>query len=316
MQQPIKVLVADDDPVACKILEAKLRERGYDPIIARDGHDAWQLLQGQDAPRIAILDWMMPGLSGPDICRRLRAETAARYTYVLLATARTAQRDLIIGFEAGADDYITKPVGFAELEARLRTGVRVIELEQRLLDAQAELEIRASRDALTGAWNRRAITEMLDNELSRSRRQGAQLSISLVDIDHFKQINDRFGHAGGDAVLREVVTRLSGTLRPYDMVGRYGGEEFLVIKPNCDAEQARRVAERLRHELCSRQLHVSATTLAVSASFGVAAAPLRVPCTSDELISAADASLYEAKRAGRNRVHVSAGPARSQTEPA
>jgi diguanylate cyclase (GGDEF)-like protein len=232
-----------------------------------------------------------------------------RYTYVLLATARTAPADLILGFEAGADDYVTKPIQFWELEARLRTGVRVIELEQRLLDIQAELEIRATRDALTGAWSRRAIGEMLEREINRARRQRAPLSITLLDVDHFKSVNDRFGHATGDAVLCEVVRRLQGTLRPYDAVGRYGGEEFLVIKPNCPVDQARRVAERLRQSLAGRPIQVGDMALEVTASFGVATfAPSHVS-SSEELVRIADQALYEAKRSGRNRVILSESPA-------
>jgi two-component system cell cycle response regulator len=296
------VLIADDDPLSCRMLESKLRERGYPTILAQNGTEAWRVLQTADAPRIAILDWMMPGISGVEICRRLRMASAPHYTYVLLATARAAPEDLILGFEAGADDYVTKPIRFWELLARLRTGVRVIELERRLLGVQAELEVRAARDVLTGAWNRRAIGEMLERELNRSQRQRVELSITLIDIDHFKSVNDRFGHAGGDAVLCEVVSRLQAALRPYDAVGRYGGEEFLVIEPNCSLEQAGRVAERLRQSLSSRPILVDETALAVTACFGIATLAPAQPCTGDALIRAADAALFEAKRSGRNRV--------------
>lgn len=297
----VKVLIADDDPLACRMLESKLQERGYSTQITMNGPDAWRALQADDAPRIAVLDWMMPGLSGVEICRKLRSATGARYTYVLLATGRTAQEDLIDAFEAGADDYVKKPVQFAELEARLRTGVRVIQLEERLLAVQAELQVRATRDPLTSTWNRGAIVEMLERELNRSRRERSSLSITLIDIDHFKTVNDRFGHAGGDAVLREAVQRLQRALRPYDMVGRYGGEEFLVLMPNCPSACAQGVAERLRQELAGQPIRVAGADLAISASFGVASVQAGA-CSGDELTRNADAALYEAKRAGRNRV--------------
>jgi two-component system cell cycle response regulator len=305
----LRILIADDDPLTCRMLESKLRERGYPTTVAMDGNEAWHALQSADAPRIAILDWMMPGASGVEICRRLRSANAPRYTYVLLATARTAPGDLIAGFEAGADDYITKPVRFWELLARLRTGVRVIELEQRLLGVQAELEVRATRDVLTGAWNRRAICEMLERELNRAQRQRVELSIALIDIDHFKSINDRFGHAGGDAVLCEVANRLQAALRPYDAVGRYGGEEFLVIEPSCTLEHAGRVAERLRHSLSDKPIQVGEIAIEVTACIGVATLAPAQPVSGDELIRIADAALYEAKRSGRNRVVAAASSA-------
>jgi diguanylate cyclase (GGDEF)-like protein len=297
----VKLLIADDDPLTCRTLENKLQARGYATTIAMNGPDAWQALQAEDAPRIAVLDWMMPGLSGIEICRRLRSATDVRYTYVVLATGRTAQEDLIDAFEAGADDYVKKPVQFAELEARLRTGIRVIELEQRLLAVQAELQVRATRDPLTSAWNRGAIVELLERELSRCGRVNGELSIALVDIDHFKSVNDRFGHAGGDLVLVEVVRRLQRALRPYDTIGRYGGEEFLVIMPNCAAEAAYTVAERLRQELAAHPILVGETELPITASFGVASVR-GAALSGDALTRNADTALYEAKRKGRNRV--------------
>ncbi len=289
----MKVLVADDDAISRRRLEKRLTEWGYEAVAVDDGEHAWSLLQGEEAPTLAILDWMMPGLDGPEICSRLRTRKDGEYTYVILLTGKSAKEDVIRGLEAGADDYVTKPFDAQELAVRLRIGKRILAM-------QHELRERATRDPLTGALNRGAVLEALRLELSRARRPGGSVSVLLLDVDHFKRINDEHGHPAGDEVLREIVRRLTASLRPHDSIGRYGGEEFLVVLPGSDAAGAAATAERLRDVIASHPVVVPACTLPVTVSFGLAT------CAEEDsletVISHADEALYAAKRDGRNRV--------------
>ncbi|MBM4363842.1 MAG: diguanylate cyclase, partial [Deltaproteobacteria bacterium] len=256
-----------------------------------------------DAPRLALIDWEMPGMSGVEVCRLLRARPSAPYVYLLLCTGRDTQRHLIDGLSAGADDYVRKPFDPQELEVRLRAGRRVVILQRELLAAQAELERRALTDSLTRAKNRGAIMDMLGRELARSRRTGRPLSIVLTDVDHFKRVNDTHGHPAGDAVLTELVRRLRREVRSHDDVGRYGGEEFLVVLPECPTVDAARVARRFRDALHAQPWETPAGSLAVTASFGVAGTD-QGPADLSSIVSAADSALYVAKGLGRDQVVV------------
>jgi len=300
----VKVLVAEDDPVSRRALEAFLRRWGYEVTVVHDGLAAWKALQEESAPKLAVLDWMMPGMDGVQVCREVRGRGPEPYVYILLLTAKDRKQDVVEGIEAGADDYITKPFNTHELKARLRTGQRIIELQEELIRAREELRVRATRDALTGLWNHAAILDILRRELDRSRREGAPLGIMMADIDHFKRINDTRGHMAGDQVLRQVAESLQGTVRVYDSIGRYGGEEFLVVAPGSDAASTLQLAERLR-----------AAVSEATATSGVAAGPVTVSIgfTStgelgerdwDVLLRAADGALYAAKSAGRDRVEM------------
>lgn len=211
----MKVLLADDDGLARLRLERLLSKWGYDVVLATDGNETWRQLDAESAPRLAILDWRMPGLSGVEICRRLRESPRERYVYVLLLTGNDRKEDVIAGLSAGADDYLTKPCSPEELRARLRTGRRVVELEEALHE-------QARMDALTGLWNRRGILATLQRELYRAERDHTSVAVMLADLDFFKRINDQHGHAAGDAVLVEASRRLAGALRRSDAVGRYG----------------------------------------------------------------------------------------------
>jgi diguanylate cyclase (GGDEF)-like protein len=304
----IKLLIADDDPVTRKLLATTVARWGYDVLESSDGPTALRLLTGEDAPQLAIVDWEMPGLSGIELCRILRAQRRSPYVYVLLLTGREGKEHVITGLTAGADDYIRKPFDAHELEVRLRAGSRIVELQQRLLETQRALERRARFDFLTDAHNRETILEAVHDELARNQRTQEPFSVILFDVDRFKSVNDTHGHAVGDEVLREAVRRIKDTARPYDVVGRWGGEEFLILAPGCAIPQGALVAERLKVALASAPFETSAGPLRISASFGVSSTKQGYTDV-DKLIEAADKALYEAKKNGRNRVEVAQGVA-------
>ena len=229
--RPMRVLAAEDNPVFQSMLKTMLTKWGYQAVIARSGTEAWRVLESEDAPRLAILDWMMPGMDGLEICRRIRSANREPYIYILLLTARTESQDLIEGMDAGADDYLTKPFNAHELRVRLHAGRRILDLQEELLKAREALREQATHDGLTGLLNRTGILEKLDDELSRASRTGTPVSVLMADLDLFKSINDTRGHLSGDAVLREAACRLKAAARRYDSVGRYGGEEFLLCSP-------------------------------------------------------------------------------------
>lgn len=300
----MKVLVADDDAVFRRMAEALLGKWGYEVITCADGTEAWRLLQGPDSPKLAVLDWVMPGMDGTQICREVRAQTGKPYTYILVLTAAKVEKEnLIEGINAGADDYLLKPYDAGELKARLHAGRRIVELQDQLIAARESLRIQATHDTLTGIWNRGGIIDILHKEVERARRSSTPLSVVMADLDHFKQINDTRGHAVGDAVLRVTARRLSPCLRPYDSLGRYGGEEFLVVLPGCGEADAAATAERLRSSLGSSPVETSAGPVTATLSLGVAATPGGdAGAGADELLRASDDALYRAKNSGRNRV--------------
>src|SRR3954466_8895260 len=202
------VLIADDDAVSRRALEATLTGWGYEVQVVSDGQQALESLLREDAPRLAVLDWMMPGMDGPEVCRTVRERSQGPYSWLLLLTARKKGSDLIAGLQAGADDYIRKPFDPGELKARLRVGERILALQAQLLEAQKALHVLATRDELTGLYNRRAVMERLDQELERAGRDGGNVCVLLMDVDHFKHLNDDRGHLAGDEVLHEIAARL------------------------------------------------------------------------------------------------------------
>jgi len=300
----VKILIADDSVVSRHLLEATLRKWGYDVMVACDGAEALELLQREDAPGLIILDWMMPGMTGVEVCRRIRQRDSEPYTYILLLTSKNEKEDLIEGMDAGADDYITKPFDQNELQVRLRAGIRLVDLQSQLLKAREDLREQATRDSLTRLWNRSSILGELTRELARSEREARPLGVVIVDLDHFKQVNDTYGHLAGDAVLREAARRMQNGIRQYDSIGRYGGEEFLILFPSCSEEDCVAQADRLRKQLAQTEMSVNDSLLRVTASFGVTIAMPGEMRTQEALIRKADEALYVAKRSGRNRVEV------------
>lgn len=297
----MKVLIADDQPMSRVILRKSVERWGYEVVLAANGLEAWDILAQPESPPMAILDWMMPDITGPELCRRVRDNHREPYTYILLLTAKSTKEETVEGLESGADDYIVKPFDEHELRMRLRAGQRIIDLQLKLMQAREELRERANKDLLTMLPNRSAIAAALDREISRCHRDNRTCGVILLDIDHFKKINDTYGHFAGDAVLRETATRLRGNMREYDQVGRYGGEEFLVVLPNCDLDSAAKQAERMRQKLHADIMRVDGAEFKVSASFGVTVSDCseRSP---DMFVRVADEALYRAKASGRNCV--------------
>jgi diguanylate cyclase (GGDEF)-like protein len=302
----MRILIAEDDRTSRMILERALTGWGYEVVTAVDGDEAWRVMQAEDAPSLAVLDWMMPGLDGVDVCRRIRAVHHAGPPYLILLTARDSKDDLASGLEAGADDYVSKPFDAQELRARLEVGLRFVSLYESLQQAQQVMERLALTDALTGVLNRGAIMARLEDEIARSVRERLPLSVGILDIDHFKLVNDAHGHLAGDAVLRDLVVRVGDVLRQYDILGRYGGEEFLIVAPHADLVQAAQVFERVRGAVAGQPFAVGDGPLWATVSIGVTTVVGNEPV--DQLVARADEALYRAKREGRNRVEVQRSP--------
>ncbi|MBZ5593593.1 MAG: diguanylate cyclase [Acidobacteriia bacterium] len=300
----MKALIADDNAGFRTVLERMLRKWGYDVMAASDGLAAWAALQAPDPPRLAILDWMMPGLDGVEVCRRVREENREPYIYILLLTAKDTAEELVEGMEAGADDYLRKPVDTHELRARVRAGRRILDLQEEVVRGREALRKLATCDPLTGLWNRNAMLEILARELKRAKRELSPLSLLMADLDHFKQVNDTLGHAAGDAVLQEAARRMTGCVRPYDAVCRYGGEEFLIVLPGCDLADATLRAEEIRSAIAASPFQIAEGNLNVTCSLGVAASSGSAGFDAFALTREADEALYSAKHNGRNRVEI------------
>jgi len=296
----MRVLIAEDDMTSRAVLTAILKKWGYDPVAVEDGSSAWDIMQKPDAPPLALLDWEMPGMNGLEVCRNIRDNNPPSPPYLIILTSRNEKADIVAGLDAGANDYISKPYDNSELQARINVGRRMVDLQTELLDAKNALAYEAMHDPLTGALNRRAILESLSKELKRATRRQSALSIGLCDIDHFKQVNDTYGHQAGDVVLCGVVEAIQKRLRGYDLVGRYGGEEFLVVAPDSTGLKQEGVYERLRYQIDQLKVATRFGDVNVTVSIGVAGTDDGQ--TVDHLLAAADAALYRAKKAGRNRV--------------
>jgi two-component system cell cycle response regulator len=303
----MKVLIAEDDAVSRRVLEEFLTKWGYELVITQDGEEAWQALSEEDAPQLAILDWMMPRMDGLEVCRRVRERNAEPYVYILLLTAKGQKQDVVEGINAGADDYLSKPFDAGELQARLRAGRRILALQGALISARDALRFQATHDPLTGLWNRLAATEALRREIARARRQKSSVAVLLGDLDRFKAINDTYGHLAGDAALREVAKRMRTSVRVYDTVARYGGEEFLFVLPDCNMEAALEQGERLRRVFDAEPLDLPDARIPQTLSLGVASVDAKAGVLAEEMLRVADQALYRAKERGRNRVEPATG---------
>jgi len=299
----MKILVADDDPVSRRLLERMLLNSGYEVVTVENGQQAVSELLAAGGPRLALIDWMMPELDGLAVCHEVRSHNHDSYVYILLLTSKETSEDVVKGLEAGADDYLTKPCHPGELIARLHTGRRILQLEDKLVEAREEMRFKATHDALTSLWDRGAITALLQSELSRSIRDQSPVSLLLCDIDHFKQINDVHGHQTGDEVLEEVSSRLLDVVRSHDAVGRYGGEEFLIVLSGCNSENLKERAEHVREAICGAPFLTKRGPLPVSLSLGaITIENWEKSNPIEPFLKQADAALYQAKALGRNRV--------------
>ncbi|HEY6351456.1 MAG TPA: diguanylate cyclase [Candidatus Angelobacter sp.] len=294
-----KVLVAEDETVSRRLLASILERSGYSVTQTMDGAAALKELQHSgDPPKLAILDWMMPGLNGPGVIQELRKANNDSYTYVLLLTAKNEKSDVLAGLAAGADDYLSKPFDAGELLARVRVGERILDLQGRLEYALAASKFRAAHDALTGLYNRGTIMDLLQREAARCTRETSSLGVVLADVDYFKRINDTFGHDVGDHVLLEIAGRMHSSLRSYDLLGRYGGEEFLVVAPGCGFRDVHEIGERLRQSVAGKLMSIGKKNLNVTISLGSSVTTRAGNIAL--LLKSADLALYDAKAAGRN----------------
>jgi len=306
----MKILIAEDDSTSRRMLTAVLGKWGYKVTATCDGAEALAALQRPDAPRLAILDWMMPKMDGVEVCRQVREIETQDPPYIIMLTSKEEHQDIAQGLDTGANDYIVKPHNNTELRARVGVGQRMLELRSELNKARDALAYEAMHDPLTGIFNRRAILDMLRKELARAKRENHELSIGLFDIDFFKKVNDTYGHQVGDDVLRGFVQRIQGGLRSYDHLGRYGGEEFLVLAPGGERPAAAGLYERLRKGVDDSDVHTRSGNVAITVSSGVAEGSGEDAL--DAILAAADTALYEAKGRGRNCV---VGPSKGANAP-
>jgi two-component system cell cycle response regulator len=292
----VKILLVEDSAIERQRIGCYLKEWNLDFVAVENGAEAWNHLQSPDAPSLVLLDWVLPGLDGIELCKKIRTLGAnGTYIYTVMLTAKDKKQDLLTAMAAGADDYLAKPVDPSELKARILVAKRILELQQ-------SLRFAATHDFLTRLLNRAEILASLKRELSRGERDGKPVAIIMADLDHFKSINDTLGHAAGDAVLRDIGERLRSDLRTYDLVGRYGGEEFLIVLPNCCLAVATRRANEIRCLVSKDAIVTTFATVPVTMSLGVTASDQGRNLTIEALLQQADESLYNAKKNGRNCV--------------
>ncbi|WP_072680843.1 diguanylate cyclase [Arcobacter sp. LA11] len=301
----MKILIADDDPVIRKQLELSLSKNGYEVIQCKNGLEGLEIAKSIDSPSLMLFDWSMPGLTGLELCKQIRTFKREPEPYILLLTSKNDTNDVIEGLDSGANDYITKPFYPHELQARLKIGLKSIKLQLELIKARNMLAIEANHDYLTGILNRRAVMKAFELEIERYKRDDKSSSLALFDLDFFKKVNDTYGHVVGDEVLCEITKKTSSVLRPYDSFGRYGGEEFLLILPDCNEEETYIICERIRKLIYDSKINTSVGLISVSISVGACVFSSNKNCSIEELVKIADDNLYEAKEQGRNCVRFS-----------
>jgi two-component system cell cycle response regulator len=299
----MQALVVDDSAVYRKLIGDCLRSWGFGVTLAETGSEAWRILEQPDAPKLVLLDWVLPDLDGIELCQRIRqAGSSGPYVYVILLTSNEGRQNMLEALQAGADDYLVKPFDELELKARLLVGKRILDLQEELVSARESMRHAATHDSLTGLMNRGEILCMLQRELERARRERTPVGVVLGDIDHFKSVNDTLGHVFGDEALREIGRRLRAQLRVYDGVGRYGGEEFLMVLPNCDLPNALLRVNELREIIANTPVFCSGVERPITMSMGVAVSDCDGKNEVEVLLNHADAGLYKAKEKGRNRI--------------
>lgn len=301
------ILVVDDDIVSRTVVERHLIKAGFDVATAANGIEALDQFDRHFFP-IVLTDWMMPEIDGPCLCRLIRDKKTDGYVFLVLITARDSKTDIVSGLESGADDYLTKPIHPAEMIARINTGIRILKLEKSLRKANEEIRLLSITDPLTGCHNRGYLNERFPKELLRAQRYAHPLSIVLADIDHFKKVNDTYGHQAGDEVLMHFSDCIGRQIRKkIDWVVRYGGEEFLIILPETKSPGAHSMAERLRESVEKKDITFGDQVIRITASFGGASVSFEdkrfEDITMDRLILLADENLYKSKQNGRNQVN-------------
>ncbi len=296
------ILVVDDNPDNLEIISTRLEFRGYQVVTAERGEAAIRIVN-EERPDLMLLDIMMPDMDGYEVARRIRATEDLAYIPIIFVTARDSTEDKVTGLDAGADDYLTKPINFPELEARVRSMLRIKRLQDQLEEKNRELEELSISDGLTGLYNHRHIHELLQEEFDRSKRSGEPVSVVMLDLDKFKAVNDTWGHQAGDRVLETLADILRETAREVDRLGRYGGEEFIAVLPESDSEAAVTFAERVRDMVERQKFEIGEEEpLQMTISAGVATHPDDAPDGARRLVYFADQALYSAKNAGRNTV--------------
>ncbi len=308
MDKDFPILVVDDDAVSRTLVKKHLTKAGFAADSAANGSEALELFDKNFYP-IMLTDWMMPEIDGPQLCRLIREKKTDGYVFIILITARDSKTDIVSGLESGADDYLTKPIHPAELIARINTGIRILKLEKSLKNANEEIRLLSISDPLTGCYNRSYLNERFPQELRRAQRYSHPLSVVLADIDHFKNVNDSYGHQAGDEVLKIFAHCIDNQIRKkVDWVVRYGGEEFLIVLPETTCEGAHSIADRLRIAVSKKRIQVNGNHINITASFGGATAKFSMRCIQDidmdKLIYRADEQLYRSKGDGRNRVNL------------
>lgn len=300
-ERQVKMLIADDSAVSRKLVEYALSEKQYFLIFAKNGREALQSV-AEHNPELVIVDWIMPDLTGPEICQHIRSRPETSNAYIIVLTGKSEKQSVVAGLGAGADDYLTKPFDQDELAARVGVGLRLVQLHREVEIKNVLLQELALTDGLTGLPNRRAIEEWAARQLSGAVRHGFSFHVVMADLDHFKLVNDTWGHAAGDLVLKKFAEILKASCRSSDICGRMGGEEFLLAFTHASDENAGLVTERVRARMEASEFAFREQKLTVTASFGVAGLKATEPSDFNLLLSQADAALYSAKRQGRNRV--------------
>ena len=308
MNNHFPILLAEDNPVSRKVLKDLLLKAGYEVAAVENGRKALELLNKKIFP-IVLTDLMMPVMDGFELCRAIRKNFTDDYVFIIILTVKYSKDDIVLGLEAGADDFLSKPINHPELVARIQSGIRILELERSLKKANKEIEILSLTDPLTEVNNRRYLNKTFPLEIKRARRYKNPLSVLICDIDHFKRVNDTYGHPVGDQVLKEVAKCIGESIRDVDWIVRYGGEEFIIVAPETGIDGALAMAERLLKAISHRSIRIREHTIHITVSFGItgfAAGTADDKISFEGIIEKADKYLYTAKQEGRNRIE--AGP--------
>ncbi|NCC63926.1 MAG: diguanylate cyclase [Spirochaetia bacterium] len=296
----MRILIAEDDYTSRTMLSAVLQKAGHDVLSVEDGYEAWQILQQEDSPKLLILDLLMPKMDGLEVIEKVRASQNKVPPYIIMLTSRGEKRDIIQGLDAGADDYLTKPFDVGELRARIEVGRRLLEMQKALIESRELLAHQATHDPMTDLLNRRAIISNLQSALLTARKKKTVVAVGMIDIDHFKRINDTYGHQVGDDVLIGLAKQLKETTLVSEHVSRFGGEEFLVFFPMNTKDEVESVFASLFSRISGISLKTRQGLISITVSIGIAVSSPE--CSLDELIGFADEALYAAKEAGRNRM--------------